>query len=65
MLNFIPGAFKDFKNVIEYDRDSFATDVVINSLRTKNLDILQNNLVSAKGESLKCKGKICFLEISE
>ncbi|KAL2484415.1 gag pre-integrs domain-containing protein [Abeliophyllum distichum] len=57
LLNDLPDTFKDVRNAIEYGRDSLTTEIVVNFLRTKNLDIQQQNLNSVKGEGLNVRGR--------
>ncbi|KAL2465401.1 Reverse transcriptase Ty1/copia-type domain-containing protein [Abeliophyllum distichum] len=57
LLNALLDTFKDVRNAIEYGRDSLTTEIVVNSLRTKNLDIQQQNLNSVKGEGLNVRGR--------
>ncbi|KAL2484778.1 gag pre-integrs domain-containing protein [Abeliophyllum distichum] len=64
VLNALPDTFKDVRNTIEYGRDSLTTEIVVNSLRTKNLDIQQHNLNSVKGEGLNVRGVLDDIKFS-
>ena len=39
LLNFLPEAYKEVKNVLKYGRESVKIDAIISALKTKELEI--------------------------
>lgn len=57
LLNSINDMYKDVKNAIEYGRETLTTDVIINALRNKELELKCDRKESINGENLMAKTK--------
>ena len=57
LLNSLPKAYKEVKNVLKYGRDSVKTDVIISALRTRELEIHSSHKENHSGDGLFVRGK--------
>ncbi|KAL2512555.1 CCHC-type domain-containing protein [Abeliophyllum distichum] len=57
LLNAIPEAYRDVKNAIKYGRDTLTQDIVINSLRSKDMELKIEKADSSNSESLYVSGR--------
>jgi hypothetical protein len=57
LLNSIGDKYKDVKSAIEYGRDTLTTEIIINALRTKELELKSDRKESSSGLNLMVKSK--------
>ncbi|KAL2505571.1 Reverse transcriptase Ty1/copia-type domain-containing protein [Abeliophyllum distichum] len=57
LLNAIPEVYMDVKNAIKYGRDTLSQDVVVNSLRSKDMELKTEKADSSNSESLHVRGR--------
>ncbi|KAL8553934.1 hypothetical protein ACS0TY_002262 [Phlomoides rotata] len=55
LLNAIPDSYNDVKSAIKYGRDNVTLDIVVNGLKSKELDLRQHG--SSKGEVMHVRGR--------
>lgn len=63
LLNAIPDVYKDVKSAIKYGRDTLTPDIVINSLRSKELE-LKVDRTGKDFESLSVRGRPMTRQVS-
>lgn len=63
LLNAIPEVYKDVKSAIKYGRDTLTPDIVINSLRSKELE-LKVDRIGKDFESLSVRGRPMTRQVS-
>ncbi|KAL5553358.1 hypothetical protein UlMin_040759 [Ulmus minor] len=56
-LNPLPDSYSNLKDVMEYGRDTLTSEIVINSLRSKELDLKMKGKASSNGEGLFVRGR--------
>ena len=56
LLNSLPESYKDVKNAIKYGRDEFSYDIVVSSLRSRELELKSE--IKEMGEGLIVRGRI-------
>ena len=57
LLNSLPEAYKEVKNALKYGRKSVKTDVILSTLKTRELEIQSSHKENQSGDGLFIKGK--------
>ncbi|KAL5582021.1 hypothetical protein UlMin_014463 [Ulmus minor] len=57
LLNALPDSYSNLKDAMEYGRDTLTSEIVINSLRSKELDLKMKGKASSNGEGLFVRGR--------
>ncbi|CAH9052304.1 unnamed protein product, partial [Cuscuta europaea] len=61
LLNAIPDSYNDVKSAIKYGRDDVTLDIVVNGLKSKELDLKHNRSISSQpkdsGEAMFVRGR--------
>ncbi|KAL5569740.1 hypothetical protein UlMin_026315 [Ulmus minor] len=57
LLNALPDSYSNLKDAMEYGRDTLTSEIVINSLRSKELNLKMKGKASSNGEGLFVRGR--------
>ncbi|CAH9139773.1 unnamed protein product [Cuscuta epithymum] len=57
LLNAIPDSYSDVKSAIKYGRDNITLDIVVNGLKSKELDLKQSRGSKNSGEVMHVRGR--------
>ncbi|KAL5567516.1 hypothetical protein UlMin_024091 [Ulmus minor] len=57
LLNALPDSYSNLKDAMEYGRDTLTSEIIINSLRSKELDLKMKRKISTNGEGLFVRGR--------
>ncbi|KAH6771300.1 hypothetical protein C2S52_016103 [Perilla frutescens var. hirtella] len=57
LMNVIPDSYSDVKSVIKYGRDSASVDVIVSALKSKELDLLENEGSNSHEKAMNVRGR--------